>query len=427
MIRHLIAAVVCCLYVIGSIWIVRSAGEVHRGQLIRPKLAPAQLDKTTLASRQAKDASNALVAPQDIAPTRPESAKADPPNPPVSDAPSKPAVDHPSPAPPPTEIAKAAPTRPPSQKNAGILPDANAKRADPLVTNGFWEQPKLTYSWDVAHLSSKQERDLGADLHELIVYFNPLLENQGALLSRVEDAAKPVLKTLGRKDIHYQFFILNSDAVNAFSTPGGYVYISRGLFDLIGEEDDDALQFAVAHEIAHVDLEHAIKILRDPDVMKMRVGTLQKLFVLILPFGYLRNDTFDQEFEADEWAVQKMQRFQRSRRAILSFLHRMQGYAESHGFMDGRGQPQPGRDLSPLENHYRADSRLETVEAFERVHRTTGGAAQMNAARAAIPMSINPSANASALTPIRSELEGNRRSSKSWFNDDSHSGWSAGA
>ena len=42
--------------------------------------------------------------------------------------------------------------------------------------------------------------------------------------------------------------------VNAFSTPGGYIYVSRGLFDLIGEDEDYALRFAVGHEIAHVDL-----------------------------------------------------------------------------------------------------------------------------------------------------------------------------
>ena len=86
-------------------------------------------------------------------------------------------------------------------------------------------------------------------------------------------------------------FILDSDVVNAFSIPGGNVYISRGLFDLIGEDEDYALQFAIGHEIAHVDLEHAIKCLRDPGVMKMPEGTLQKLFMLILPFGYLRNET----------------------------------------------------------------------------------------------------------------------------------------
>ena len=98
----------------------------------------------------------------------------------------------------------------------------------------------------------------------------------------------PFSKRFDRKEIKYKFFILDSDVVNAFSIPGGNVYISRGLFDLIGEDEDYALQFAIGHEIAHVDLEHAIKCLRDPGCMKMTEGTLSKLFMLILPFGYLR-------------------------------------------------------------------------------------------------------------------------------------------
>jgi Peptidase family M48 len=368
MVRYLTAAILGCLYVAVSILIVRLAGEAHRDQLNKPKLAPTELDIAPLTTKGQQDASNGSVAVRDITPIRPESVKSDPQTPPVADAPARSTIDHPSPAPPPSEVTKAVPAISPSAKNAAALPDREPKLPNPVVKNGFWEQPKLTHPWDVAHLSVNQERDLGADLHELIVHFNPLLENQAALVGRVKDAAEPFLKTLRRPEIHYKFFILNSDVVNAFSTPGGYVYISRGLFDLIGEDEDYALQFAVGHEIAHVDLEHAIKCLRDSDVMKMRVGTLQKLFVLILPFGYLRNDTFDQEFEADEWVAERMLRFQRTRREILAFLQKHDGYAKSHGFGDGRGQPRPGRDISPVENHFRAQTaasdRLKHLKAF---------------------------------------------------------------
>jgi hypothetical protein len=98
--------------------------------------------------------------------------------------------------------------------------------------------------------------------------------------------------------------------------------------------------------------------------MKMTEGTLQKLFMLILPFGYLRNDTpgkeVDQEFSADEWVANRMQRLGRTRREISVFLKKLEGYSKTHGFYDGCVKPQPGRDLSPLENHYRAQTAART-------------------------------------------------------------------
>ena len=76
---------------------------------------------------------------------------------------------------------------------------------------------------------------------------------------------------------------MDSNEVNAFSHPGGYVYVNRGLFDLVGEDEDYALQFAVGIEIAHVDLQHAMKCLQDPDFKVMSGGTIRKLYWLILP------------------------------------------------------------------------------------------------------------------------------------------------
>jgi hypothetical protein len=367
MVRYLTAAVLGCLYVAGSIFIVRNAGEAHRDRLNKAKRLPTELAKAPLAPKEEKDARNPPIASRDSTSARPEPMKAGAPPTPLADAPAKPAAAHPSLGPVTTELAKA-PATSPSGKNAAAPPAANPNGPNPLIRNEFWSQSKLTHEWNVAHMSLKEERDLGADLHELIVRFNPLVKDPGDLLSRVEDAADPFLKTLRRKEIHYQFFILNSDVVNAFSTPGGYVYVSRGLFELIGEDEDYALQFAVAHEIAHVDLEHAIKCLRDVDVLKIREGTLQKLFILILPFGYKQSDPIDQEFEADEWVSNRMQQLQRTRREILVFLQKLEGYSKNHGFYEGRVPPQPGHDLSPLENHYRAQTaarkRLKHLKEF---------------------------------------------------------------
>jgi predicted Zn-dependent protease len=189
---------------------------------------------------------------------------------------------------------------------------------------------------------------LGAELHGLIMHFNQPVRG-GSWLERVETAAKPILANRSRKDIEYQFTVLDSDAVNAFSHPGGYIYVSRGLFPFMGEDEDAALQFALAHEIAHVDQRHAIQCLLDPDLQSMDKGTLQQIYGLILPVGYIDK----QEYAADLWAYQQLIRLDHTRYEALKFLRKLKGYAEAHEFNDGRAPYQPGSNTSPVENHYR--------------------------------------------------------------------------
>lgn len=61
-----------------------------------------------------------------------------------------------------------------------------------------------------------------------------------------------------RPALEWRFGILDSDTVNAFSAPGGYVFITRALYELA--TTDDLLAGILAHEIAHITNRHALKI-----------------------------------------------------------------------------------------------------------------------------------------------------------------------
>ncbi len=62
-----------------------------------------------------------------------------------------------------------------------------------------------------------------------------------------------------RQDLIWRFGLLNSDAINAFSAPGGRVFITRGLYEL--PLSDDELAGVLAHEIIHIDQRHAVDII----------------------------------------------------------------------------------------------------------------------------------------------------------------------
>ena len=51
------------------------------------------------------------------------------------------------------------------------------------------------------------------------------------------------------------FTLLNSAVENAFSVPGGYVYVTRQLMTLM--DDESQLAFALGHEVGHIAANHA--------------------------------------------------------------------------------------------------------------------------------------------------------------------------
>jgi beta-barrel assembly-enhancing protease len=71
-----------------------------------------------------------------------------------------------------------------------------------------------------------------------------------------------------RPDVHYHFYLVDSDVVNAFALPGGHVYVTRGLISRAA----NGAEFAgvVAHEIGHVSARHGVHKLQ----RELRTGSL---------------------------------------------------------------------------------------------------------------------------------------------------------
>jgi predicted Zn-dependent protease len=57
-----------------------------------------------------------------------------------------------------------------------------------------------------------------------------------------------------RPDVKYRFAVLNTDDINAYSCPGGYIFITKGLLKLMDNEAQ--LAGVLAHEIAHASQRH---------------------------------------------------------------------------------------------------------------------------------------------------------------------------
>lgn len=61
----------------------------------------------------------------------------------------------------------------------------------------------------------------------------------------------------GRPELVYRFAILDTEDINAFAAPGGYIFVTKGLLKNINSESE--LASVLAHEIAHINMKHMYK------------------------------------------------------------------------------------------------------------------------------------------------------------------------
>ena len=69
----------------------------------------------------------------------------------------------------------------------------------------------------------------------------------------------------GRKDIDWRFGVLDTEDINAFAAPGGYIFLTKGLYRRLNNEAE--LAGVLAHEIAHVTKKHHLKVLKQSSVI----------------------------------------------------------------------------------------------------------------------------------------------------------------
>lgn len=108
-----------------------------------------------------------------------------------------------------------------------------------------------------AAFTLEDEVKVGREFYDKLVKSHALVEDESAN-AYISSLGKRILSHSGRPLFEFKFSIIQSSAVNAFATPGGYVYVNQGLISLVDEESQ--LAGVLAHEIAHVNCRHIADI-----------------------------------------------------------------------------------------------------------------------------------------------------------------------
>ena len=192
------------------------------------------------------------------------------------------------------------------------------------------------------------------------------VEEIGAKLALIANANSFDL-TWGDKrhaEFEYKFKVVESKDINAFSLPGGYIYVYQGLVDFC--QSDDELAGVLAHEINHAGQRHVAWLRKEQE----KLAPIQIPLILasifsgnasgiagsqLLGTAVTNGWSVKAETSADYGGVQLMLAGGYDATGMLTFMERLQA---KDGALDG------AVDLGILRTHPPSKARAEKIEAF---------------------------------------------------------------
>lgn len=218
-------------------------------------------------------------------------------------------------------------------------------------------------------ITPEQEYYIGRTVGAMILqkyppYNNPAADGYVNVMGQMLAQASDCPETYGG----YHFLIQDSDEINAFAAPGGFIFLTRGMLRCCPQEDSVAA--VLAHEIGHVQYKHGLRAIKqsrvtsaltslaikgtkkygDEDLAKLTEtfeGSISDITKTLIVNGYSRSF----ENQADMAAISILQRTGYNPNGLVMMLNQM------------KIQLKPGRqDFAAT--HPSPDSRLAEIQKY---------------------------------------------------------------
>jgi predicted Zn-dependent protease len=141
--------------------------------------------------------------------------------------------------------------------------EANTGAAASSATEPPANEPaKPAFNWKSP--SKEEEIALGREITGSLLGAAPLVKDAG-LQQYVNKVGRWVANQSERSDLPWKFGVIDSADLNAFAAPGGYVLVTKGLYQKL--QNEAQLASVLGHEIAHVVKKHQLKVLQKQQVV----------------------------------------------------------------------------------------------------------------------------------------------------------------
>ncbi|MEO0768175.1 MAG: M48 family metallopeptidase [Cyanobacteria bacterium J06649_4] len=178
----------------------------------------------------------------------------------------------------------------------------------------------------LSNMTDSQEVDLGAGINRQLVESGQIDIFEGPSLNAYVDEIGQILADVSdRPDIPYTFQIVEDDAVNAFATMGGYVYVTTGL--MAAADNEAELAGVIGHEIGHIAGRHAVKQMRQAAITQGITGALgvnrDRLVNIGTQIALQLPASRSDEYEADRHGFYSMGRAGYDQTGMVSFMQKL--------------------------------------------------------------------------------------------------------
>jgi predicted Zn-dependent protease len=221
-------------------------------------------------------------------------------------------------------------------------------------------------------ISQQQEVELGAQQAQQVNAQLPMLQD-ATVNAYVNSLGRSLASTTSRADLDWHFAVVNTDVINAFALPGGYIYVNRGVLERASNESEVA--GVLAHEIEHVVRRHSVKQMEQVNNANIGVAlacTLtnvcqnQAAQAAIQVGGTAVFAKFSRgdEVQADEGGFDTMIRAGINPRGMLTFFQKLLAEEQSGG----------GAASSWFSDHPGTDDRISDIQRMlnERANQLSG-------------------------------------------------------
>lgn len=215
-------------------------------------------------------------------------------------------------------------------------------------------------------LSAEDERQLGQQTHpEILKEFGGAFD-EPAIAAYIAGIGQRLVQVTETPAADFRFTVLDSPIVNAMALPGGYIYVTRGLLALCGNEAEIA--GVVGHEIGHVLGRHTAQRVSQAQAANVLVGVLGAVVGTpgvadVAQMGaaaYLQSYSRDQESEADHLGLRYMSQAGWHPQAMVTMLEKLRGQARLEALMAGRS-PDSIDQLDFMASHPRTIDRVNAA------------------------------------------------------------------
>lgn len=240
-----------------------------------------------------------------------------------------------------------------------------------MVLNSCAVNP-VTGGRNFVMMSEKEEIEIGKKTDPQIrAQYGPY--DDAALQAYVQQIGEKLAAQSHRSELIYRFTVLDSDQVNAFALPGGYIYVTRGILAYLNSEAE--LAAVLGHEIGHVTARHSVRQYSAATATGLVIGLLGggsagQSAMNILGSAILSGYGRDHELESDRLGAEYLARSGYDPNAMIDVVAVLKNQEEAEKKRAEAEKREPRVYHGVFASHPSADKRLQEVVAEAKKFKT---------------------------------------------------------